>query len=132
MTEKDKVFLEKLKRLMESKDLWVVLKPGEPSHMVLKGTYGSKIHETFGITRQGIRWRFHHLFSRAYVGAFETWGKRRPIVRVDTAVAIAVAARGSSQNGAIRINAPPAPGAVVPGRSEVHAPAEKPLFDLLG
>jgi hypothetical protein len=40
--------------------------------MILKGTYGDKIHETFGITRQGVRWRFHHLFSHAYVGAFET------------------------------------------------------------
>jgi hypothetical protein len=57
---------------MESNELSVELKPGEPSHMVLKGTYGDKIHETFGVTRQGVRWRFHHLFSRAYVGAFET------------------------------------------------------------
>lgn len=64
--------MEKLKRLMESKDLWVEFKPGEPSWMVLKGTYGEKIHETFGVTRQGVRWRFHHLFSRAYVRAFET------------------------------------------------------------
>jgi hypothetical protein len=40
--------------------------------MVLKGTYGDKIHQTFGVTRQGIRWRFHHLFSYAYVKAFET------------------------------------------------------------
>ena len=40
--------------------------------MILKGTYGEKIHETFGVTRQGVRWRFHHLFSHVYVGAFET------------------------------------------------------------
>ncbi len=40
--------------------------------MILKGTYGNKIHQTFGVTRQGVRWRFHHLFSRTYVGAFET------------------------------------------------------------
>lgn len=57
---------------MDSRDLWVELRPGEPSCMVLKGTYGEKIHETFGVTRQGVRWRFHHLFSRAYVRAFET------------------------------------------------------------
>lgn len=57
---------------MDSKDLWVELRPGEPSRMILKGTHGAKIHETFGITRQGVRWRFHHLFSHAYVGAFET------------------------------------------------------------
>ncbi len=64
--------MEKLKKLMGSKDLWVELKSGEPSWMVLKGTYGEKIHETFGMTRQGVRWRFHHVFSRAYVRAFET------------------------------------------------------------
>ena len=72
MTEKDKVFLEELRKLMDSKDLRVELRPGNPSHMVLKGTYGDKIHKTFGVTRQGVRWRFHHLFSHAYVGAFET------------------------------------------------------------
>lgn len=52
MSEKDKIFLEELKRLMDSKDLRVVLKPGEPSYMILKGTYGEKIHKTFGVTRQ--------------------------------------------------------------------------------
>ena len=57
---------------MESKELKVQLAPGEPSRMVLKGTYGEQIHKTFGVTRQGIRWRFQHLFGRAYVEAFET------------------------------------------------------------
>lgn len=72
MTEKDKTFLETLKKLMDSKDLRVELKPGEPSYMILKGTYGEKMHKSFGVTRQGVRWRFHHLFSQAYVEAFET------------------------------------------------------------
>ena len=72
LTEKDKTFLEDLRQLMESKDLWVELKPSKPSYMVLKGTYGDKINKTFRMTRQGVRWRFHHLFSRAYVRAFET------------------------------------------------------------
>jgi len=57
---------------MESKDLWVELRPERPSHMVLKGTYGDKIHETFRMTRQGVRWRFQRLFSHVYVEAFET------------------------------------------------------------
>jgi len=57
---------------MESKDLWVELKPVEPSYMVLKGTYGEKIHRTFRMTRQGVRWRFHRLFNHVYVEAFET------------------------------------------------------------
>ncbi len=40
--------------------------------MVLKGTYGEKIHEIFRMTRQGVRWRFQRLFGQVYVEAFET------------------------------------------------------------
>jgi hypothetical protein len=72
LTEKDKTFLENLKELMESKDLWVELKPGRPSYMVLRGTYGEKIHKTFRMTRQGVRWRFQRLFCQVYVEAFLT------------------------------------------------------------
>jgi hypothetical protein len=72
MTEKDKVFLEKLRELMDSQELWVELRPGNPSSMILKGTYGQKIHETFRMSRQGVRWRFQRLFDRVYVDAFLT------------------------------------------------------------
>ena len=57
---------------MESKDLWVELKPDRPSYMVLKGTYGEKIHKAFRMTRQGVRWRFQRLFNDIYVSSFET------------------------------------------------------------
>ena len=57
---------------MDSRDLWVDFVPDTPSRMVLKGTYGQKIHKTFGVTRQGVRWRFQHLFGHVYVRAFET------------------------------------------------------------
>ena len=72
LMEKDKEFLENLKSLMESKDLWVELKPDNPSYMVLKGTYGEKIHKTFRVTRQGVRWRFYRLFNQVYIDAFST------------------------------------------------------------
>ena len=72
MTEKDTAFLENLRKLIETKDLWVELKPNRPSYMVLKGTYGEKIHKTFGVTRQGVRWRFQRLFGQVYTEAFET------------------------------------------------------------
>ena len=72
LTEKDKTFLETLKRLMESKDLWVELKPGNPSYMVLRGTYGDKIYEAFRMSRQGVRWRFWRLFNEIYVASFES------------------------------------------------------------
>lgn len=57
---------------MESKELWVKLKPDRPSKMVLKGTYGQKVHKAFRMTRQGVRWRFWRLFNDIYVSAFET------------------------------------------------------------
>ena len=56
---------------MDSKDLCVELKPDRPSRMVLRGTYGEKIHKAFGVTRQGVRWRFQHIFGKIYVEAFE-------------------------------------------------------------
>lgn len=72
LTEKDKLFLETLKSLMDSKDLWVELRPGRPSYLVLKGAYGQKVHQAFRMSRQGVRWRFHRVFSEMYVSAFET------------------------------------------------------------
>jgi hypothetical protein len=57
---------------MESRELWVELKLGKPSYIVLKGTYGEKIHKMFRMTRQGVRWRFYRLFNQVYVEAFET------------------------------------------------------------
>ena len=72
LTEKDKAFLDNLRRLMDSKDLWVEFRAGNPSYMVLRGTYGQAVHKAFRMTRQGVRWRFHRLFNDVYVSAFET------------------------------------------------------------
>lgn len=57
---------------MESKDLWVELKPERPPRLVLRGTYGDKIHQAFRMSRQGVRWRFWRLFNDIYVSSFET------------------------------------------------------------
>ncbi len=72
LTQKDREFQETLKRLMESKDLWVDYTAGPPGYMVLRGTYGDKVHQAFRMTRQGVRWRFQRLFNAVYVSAFET------------------------------------------------------------
>jgi hypothetical protein len=72
LTEKDKAFLEQLRRLIDAKDLWVDLRIDRPSYMVLRGTYGDKIHTAFRLSRQGVRWRFQRLFNDIYVSAFET------------------------------------------------------------
>jgi len=72
LTEKDKQFLETLQQLMASRDLWVELRVGQPSYLLLRGTYGAKIHEAFHMSRQGVRWRFQRLFNDVYVSAFTT------------------------------------------------------------
>jgi hypothetical protein len=72
LTEKDKEFLTKLKDLVESRDLWIDLKIDRPSYMILKGTYGKKVHSVFQMSRQGVRWRFQRVFGDIYVSAFES------------------------------------------------------------
>lgn len=74
-TQKERLFLERLERLARERDLSVELVTGVPDTsggMVLRGTYGDRIHRTFGMSRQGVRWRFHRLFNEVYVSAFET------------------------------------------------------------
>ncbi len=64
--------MEKLKALTESKDLWVELRSGKPSYMVLRGTYGDKVYQAFRMTRQGVRWRFWRIYNDIYVSALES------------------------------------------------------------
>jgi len=72
LTEKDREFLLKLKQLLEDRVMEVEFKPGRPSSMVLLGTYGEHIQRAFGMTRQGVRWRFQRVFNDVYVSAFST------------------------------------------------------------
>ena len=39
--------------------------------MVLRGTYGDKVHRAFRMSRQGVRWRFWRLFNQVYISAYE-------------------------------------------------------------
>lgn len=72
LTQKDKDFLERLKLLLESKDLSVEMKEDGYKRLVLKQNYGDKIETTFRMSRQGVRWRFWRLFNEVYVSAYET------------------------------------------------------------
>ena len=72
LTIKDKEFLEKLKNLFENKELSVELKDDGIKRMVLRKNYGDKIESRFGLTRQGVRWRFHRLFSEIYINSYLT------------------------------------------------------------
>ena len=70
LTIKDKDFLERLKRLIEEKELKVCLKEDGIKRFVLRQNYGDKVEKCFGMTRQGVRWRFHHL-TEMYISSVE-------------------------------------------------------------
>jgi len=72
LTLKDKDFLERLKALVESKDLSIELKQDGLKRFVLRHNYGDKIESEFGMSRQGVRWRFQRIFSEVYSQAYET------------------------------------------------------------
>lgn len=72
LTEKDKTFIEKLKKLFDEKKLDIELKDSGYKYLVLKRNYGDQIERYFGMTRQGVRWRFHRLLNEIYVSAYET------------------------------------------------------------
>ena len=71
LTLKDKDFLERLRLLLESRDLAIELKYDGLKRFVLRGNYGDRIQECFKMTRQGVRWRFQRLFNEIYVSAYE-------------------------------------------------------------
>ena len=72
LTVKDKDFLERLKRLLEEKELKIDLKEDGLKRFVLRQNYGDKVEKAFGMTRQGVRWRFQRLFNEIYTNAYET------------------------------------------------------------
>ena len=72
LTIKDKEFLEQLRILFDQKELSVELIKDGLTRMVLRQNYGDKIARSFGITRQGVRWRFQRLFNEIYVEAYCT------------------------------------------------------------
>ena len=71
LTVKDKDFLERLKPLFDSKELDIDLKKDGLKRLILRKNYGDKIEKNFGITRQGVRWRFQRIFSKIYVSSYE-------------------------------------------------------------
>ena len=72
LTEKDKQFMERLKELVDEGVLWIEHVSLSPGYFVLRGNYGSRIAREFGMTRQGVRWRFWRLFCEIYVSAYTT------------------------------------------------------------
>ena len=72
LTSKDKEFLERLKAICDEQSLSIDLRSDGITRMVLRKNYGARIETHFGMTRQGVRWRFQRLFSEIYVNAYVT------------------------------------------------------------
>ncbi len=72
LTVKDKDFLAQLRALLDSKDLSIELKEDGLKRLILRQNYGDRIEAVFGVTRQGVRWRFQRIFSEMYVQAYCT------------------------------------------------------------
>ena len=71
LTEKDKEFLERLRRLMDERELSVDFREEGLKRLILRRNYGERIEREFEMTRQGVRWRFQRLFSDIYPSAYE-------------------------------------------------------------
>ena len=72
LTEKDKQFIERLKELVDERAVWIERVHSSPGYFVLRGNYGEHISKKFGMTRQGVRWRFWRLFNQVYISAYES------------------------------------------------------------
>ncbi|MCX7013703.1 MAG: hypothetical protein NTW86_14310 [Candidatus Sumerlaeota bacterium] len=72
LTEKDKEFLEKLRALQDKRDLLIESREDGIKRLILRKNYGDKIEGEFGMTRQGVRWRFQRLLNEIYPSAYET------------------------------------------------------------
>ena len=72
LTVKDRDFLERLRALLDSKDLSIGMKNDGLKRFQLRKNYGDKIEAEFGMTRQGVRWRFQRIFNEIYVQAYST------------------------------------------------------------
>ena len=70
LTVKDKEFLEQLKILLDAKDLSIDMKTDGYKRLVLRQNYGDKVEQAFGMSRQGVRWRFQRLFNEIYINAY--------------------------------------------------------------
>jgi len=70
LTQKDKEFLERLCPLMEEKALQIELAEDGYRRLVLRRNYGDRIETVFGMSRQGVRWRFQRIFNDMYVNAY--------------------------------------------------------------
>ena len=72
LTSKDKEFLEKLRSLCDKHELSIEAKHNGVTKLILRKNYGARVETHFGMTRQGVRWRFQRLFGEIYISSYTT------------------------------------------------------------
>ena len=72
LTTKDAEFLVALRQFMDEKELAIEMRSRGIKRLVLRKNYGDRIEHRFGMSRQGVRWRFQRLFNDIYVSAYVT------------------------------------------------------------
>ena len=72
LTHKDAAFLEALETLLAARHLRIELKEDGQKRLILRQNYRDRICRSFNVTRQGVRWRFNHVFNEIYVNAYLT------------------------------------------------------------
>ena len=70
LTEKDAAFLATLGRFLEEGTLRIECRDRPTPRLVLRRNYGSRIEQAFGMTRQGIRWRFDRIMNQVYARSY--------------------------------------------------------------
>jgi len=71
LTSKDRDFLEHLRTLLDEKHLRIEFTENGLKRLILRQNYGDRIETRFGMSRQGVRWRFQRLLNEIYVEAYE-------------------------------------------------------------
>ena len=71
LTTKDKMFLETLCRMLDEGELSIEFREDGMKRIILRQNYGAKIAQHFGMSRQGVRWRFQRLFNQGYAESYE-------------------------------------------------------------
>jgi hypothetical protein len=72
LTQKDGEFLERLRALLDEKDLAIEFREDGYKRLILRKNYGDRIEREFSLTRQGVRWRFQRIFGEIYPSAYES------------------------------------------------------------
>lgn len=72
LTTKDRDFLDRLRALLDEGVLRIEFREDGLRRLILRQNYGTYVEQRFGMSRQGVRWRFKRLLNEIYPSSYET------------------------------------------------------------